>query len=62
MKLSEIYRRLLNVRRSVQTIKKFADDLNAVDKVTAAQYTIQDEMTEIIDELLMLISSYCCRR
>jgi hypothetical protein len=62
MKTCEMYRRLIKVRRSVQTIKDYADDLDAVDKVTAAQYTIQDEMTEMVDDLLMLVSNECKRR
>ena len=55
MKKSEVFNKLLKVKDNVQIIKDFSDNLNNIDDVTAAQYGIQDIMTEIVDELLTML-------
>ena len=56
MNTFELYHKLKNVKAHVQTIKTKCDSL---DDVVPAQYGIQEIMTDIIDELLVFVSSRC---
>ena len=55
MKKSEVFSKLLKVKEDVLAIKAYSDNQDELDRVVTAQYGIQDAMTSIVDELLMML-------
>lgn len=59
MNAYEIYHKLKCIEGHLHTIKTKGDSIDALDDVTTSQYSIQDTMADIIEDLLVLISSKC---
>ena len=59
MNTYELYYKLMRVKDSLHNIKAKSGILDKVDEVTTAQYNVQDTMADIIDDLLVLVSSKC---